>query len=86
MSLGDGWEDMQVAPRAGAWIEIGLIVIWYLNDSVAPRAGAWIEIVMFMASHHNIPVAPRAGAWIEILWYSSSYFRPAGRAPCGRVD
>ena len=34
----------EVAPRAGAWIEI--VLIDFVNDvlNVAPRAGAWIEI------------------------------------------
>ena len=33
-----------VAPRAGAWIEIKVILLGILLFSVAPRAGAWIEI------------------------------------------
>ena len=33
-----------VAPRAGAWIEIGLYADLSEAGSVAPRAGAWIEM------------------------------------------
>ena len=35
---------MVVAPFAGAWIEIFLIVTTAPDVSVAPFAGAWIEI------------------------------------------
>ncbi len=33
-----------VAPRAGAWIEIGTDYAASNHNHVAPRAGAWIEI------------------------------------------
>ena len=36
---------MQVAPLAGAWIEIVFTSGSPLMDVVAPLAGAWIEIV-----------------------------------------
>ena len=36
--------DCAVAPRAGAWIEIRLMILVYPDIPVAPRAGAWIEI------------------------------------------
>jgi len=35
--------DMQVAPRAGAWIETRMVSCNYVMGYVAPRAGAWIE-------------------------------------------
>jgi len=34
---------IDVAPRAGAWIETGVAVWSYALRCVAPRAGAWIE-------------------------------------------
>ena len=34
---------MEVAPRAGAWIETPELVIGISTAIVAPRAGAWIE-------------------------------------------
>ena len=37
---------LQVAPLAGAWIEIKVKVTDTLMDGVAPLAGAWIEIKM----------------------------------------
>ena len=57
--------DMEVAPRAGAWIETALLGLCTRTVYVAPRAGAWIETL-----HKTRPagagiVAPRAGAWIE---------------------
>ena len=33
-----------VAPRAGAWIEIVPVLVENRKFGVAPRAGAWIEI------------------------------------------
>ena len=33
-----------VAPLAGAWIEIMVIIYHILRNMVAPLAGAWIEI------------------------------------------
>ncbi len=35
-----------VAPRAGAWIETGTVVVAGDMAVVAPRAGAWIETIM----------------------------------------
>ena len=55
-----------VAPFAGAWIEIAKS-IWFLSFwSVAPFAGAWIEIGAFVSTPDGGRVAPFAGAWIEI--------------------
>ena len=34
-----------VAPRVGAWIEIGVLCRPILPITVAPRVGAWIEIL-----------------------------------------
>ena len=58
------WID--VAPFAGAWIEILHPVSSGETHLVAPFAGAWIEIAHppFVATAEN--VAPFAGAWIEI--------------------
>ena len=76
----------QVAPRAGAWIEIALIVDVSVDSPVAPRVGAWIEITRPRAATTGSMVAPRVGAWIEIcgrLQDGDVYCR---RAPRGRVD
>ena len=34
----------EVAPLAGAWIEISIVLITLVDVFVAPLAGAWIEI------------------------------------------
>ncbi len=57
---------LRVAPRAGAWIEITVVILLIFRQTVAPRAGAWIEIECDTAIHGLNIVAPRAGAWIEI--------------------
>ncbi len=43
-------EVLQVAPRAGAWIETGNIASGKISMYVAPRAGAWIETCLTVAS------------------------------------
>ena len=55
-----------VAPLAGAWIEIYVISGRSHPASVAPLAGAWIEIVASAIVETFAIVAPLAGAWIEI--------------------
>ena len=56
----------QVAPFAGAWIEIVLTPMIATEEDVAPFAGAWIEISQTFAYTMVVFVAPFAGAWIEI--------------------
>ena len=55
-----------VAPFAGAWIEIVLVLSFFCAPSVAPFAGAWIEILFSVPITGTVIVAPFAGAWIEI--------------------
>ena len=55
-----------VAPFAGAWIEIMLVPILLALSDVAPFAGAWIEIDEPTQQQATGDVAPFAGAWIEI--------------------
>ena len=57
----------EVAPCAGAWIEIFSQENPPPPTSVAPCAGAWIEIVHRPHGFHGAQVAPCAGAWIEML-------------------
>ena len=42
--LADWMDKIQVAPFAGAWIEIIRFVSLPASSTVAPFAGAWIEI------------------------------------------
>jgi len=76
----------EVAPRAGAWIEMWLPAYLALLITVAPRAGAWIEITAPLPKKQGREVAPRAGAWIEMDLTELSIFSKQGRAPRGRVD
>ncbi len=55
-----------VTPRAGVWIEIGIICPKIAIKTVTPRAGVWIEITRQMVYSASVPVTPRAGVWIEI--------------------
>ena len=59
--------DGQVAPHAGAWIEIDATSWETGTISVAPHAGAWIEISYLNFLSVSLSVAPHAGAWIEML-------------------
>ena len=65
--------SVEVAPLAGAWIEIPAHPCKAPRCQVAPLAGAWIEIFKFFASELFIIVAPLAGAWIEITGKIMSY-------------
>ena len=56
----------EVAPLAGAWIEIYQSLSSETGLSVAPLAGAWIEIYEIQDGESTDMVAPLAGAWIEI--------------------
>ena len=58
---------LQVAPRAGAWIETLLSRSISIHTAVAPRAGAWIETPRSSGGRGWRRVAPRAGAWIETI-------------------
>ena len=39
-------ECLEVAPRAGAWIETPQTAFVLIITSLAPRAGAWIETLL----------------------------------------
>ena len=62
------YQHLDVAPFAGAWIEITETGYQktYISK-VAPFAGAWIEIGIAMQFLFYDLVAPFAGAWIEIM-------------------
>ena len=55
-----------VAPFAGAWIEMIKKPKGQFIYIVAPFAGAWIEILAYNNKWDWFVVAPFAGAWIEI--------------------
>ena len=78
--------DGQVAPHAGAWIEIDATSWETGTISVAPHAGAWIEIWSRSGEGNLRIVAPHAGAWIEIECFRAARRMVFGRTPCGCVD
>jgi len=47
-----------VAPRAGAWIETGLGMMYLSNIYVAPRAGAWIETIVLGCNKEDLMSHP----------------------------
>ncbi len=77
---------VEVAPLAGAWIEICLQDARRPVGNVAPLAGAWIEIKGEELSSNQSKVAPLAGAWIEISLVYRSYAAAGSRSPRGSVD
>ena len=58
--------NQDVAPFAGAWIEMSIRINGSDWNHVAPFAGAWIEIPGQGLRPRHRRVAPFAGAWIEI--------------------
>ena len=75
-----------VAPLAGAWIEMLISSVFSLFVNVAPLAGAWIEIVHGVPDLADPRVAPLAGAWIEIRLGRVLQLVVKGRTPRGCVD
>ena len=61
------YRPTNVAPLAGAWIEIKNNHTGTDSAAVAPLAGAWIEIAQIGGVNMAETVAPLAGAWIEIM-------------------
>ena len=64
------YDVCDVAPYAGAWIEIFREPPAKRPTVVAPYAGAWIEIQQRIPISAGGKVAPYAGAWIEIGLYA----------------
>ena len=75
-----------VAPFAGAWIEIRDFAKRYRNHRVAPFAGAWIEILDKVSNLVSLMVAPFAGAWIEIIAWALGGEKYRRRSLRGSVD
>ena len=82
-----------VAPFAGAWIEIPALRRAWDSRHVAPFAGAWIEMCSAREMEPSIYVAPFMGAWIEILVVVCHYLlhaslpsRERGLKWCGQHD
>ena len=75
-----------VAPHAGVWIEIALIILPASHLPVAPHAGVWIEIDEECKFEIEKVVAPHAGVWIEIPSFFCKGGLPSRRSPRGSVD
>ena len=66
-------QSVNVAPFAGAWIEMSHGRLHPAPRYVAPFAGAWIEIGQANKVWKTDAVAPFAGAWIEICGYTAIF-------------
>ena len=75
-----------VAPFAGAWIEIYSFYEFTQWQTVAPFAGAWIEIEPDRKASAYCFVAPFAGAWIEISFLLERGSMEKRRSLRGSVD
>ena len=76
---------LPVAPLAGAWIEIVIIISYYMRFVVAPLAGAWIEIPRLeylTLSWRSLPSRER-GLKFPLLQLPDPLLR---RSPRGSVD
>ena len=77
---------IDVAPRAGAWIEtMDAMRALVAASDVAPRAGAWIETSLPASLRGGIPSRPVRARGLKLRRRRASVHR-ACRAPCGRVD
>ena len=68
MALDNEKKKREVAPRAGAWVEIfGKDWLTENRDVVAPRAGAWVEMQDLLdqnaALKKSLPVRERGLKW-----------------------
>ena len=75
-----------VAPFAGAWIEIKLMLTRTKWLTVAPVAGAWIEITSWATCARLASVAPFAGAWIGIQLAHTLVWAMLRRPLCRSVN
>ena len=75
----------EVAPLAGAWIEISFASIVEIIIVVAPLAGAWIEISLMRKKKQKKKSLPSRERGLKYVWYeiSVSFLR---RSPRGSVD
>ena len=78
--------QQNVAPHAGAWIEISIDTANLNRSAVAPLMGAWIEIEMVVRQTKMERVAPLVGAWIEIYSEITDKVTAWSRSPRGSVD
>ena len=58
---------MQVAPLAGAWVEIVLASLESGIGTVAPLAGAWVEIDWEEAKEKAMPSLPSRGRGLKSM-------------------
>ena len=58
--------SLEVAPCAGAWVEMMITTRGDDLNGVAPCAGAWVEMSSCAIWRVSDMVAPCAGAWVEM--------------------
>ena len=77
---------IDVAPLAGARIEMYPRLCTYITSCVAPLAGARIEIAVATGAVGAAIVAPLAGARIEIPVIGEEFRDRSRRSPRGSAD
>ena len=75
-----------VAPLAGAWIEISLVYRSYAAAGSLPSRERGLKLETNVAEYKAGKVAPLAGAWIEIYFLQIICINAYGRSPRGSVD
>ena len=78
---------MEVAPLAGAWIEI-VSTTWVrsIAGNVAPLAGAWIEIRAYEGGGDRMGSLPLRERGLKLGRGAQAGNRGHRRSPCGSVD
>ena len=62
------YQNREVAPRRGAWVETKQMPNSDKLLKVAPRRGAWVETLEEIGAIPRADkVAPRRGAWVETV-------------------
>ena len=75
-----------VAPHAGAWIEISLTACLAQALKSLPMRERGLKYPLISIRLSATRVAPHAGAWIEILSNPATCNTFPRRSPCGSVD
>ena len=76
-----------VAPLAGAWIEIFPVLVLRSSPAVSlPSRERGLKLFPILTDEFGTTVAPLAGAWIEIRIGHKVPIRSTSRSPRGSVD
>ena len=75
-----------VAPHAGAWIEILVLFRGRRRVPSLPMRGRGLKFNVSKSQFCLLIVAPHAGAWIEMAMCLIGNIFERRRSPCGSVD